>query len=52
MLPRILTRVVDWVRAHRQSGVEFVAQGSSTFVLIRTWKSGEFVSLAVASFDR
>ena len=52
MLPRILTRVVDWVRAHRQFGVEFVTHGSATCVFIRTWKAGEFVWVAVAIFDR
>ena len=52
MLPRILTRVVDWVRAHRQFGVEFVTHGSGTWVFIRTWKAGEFVRVAVAIIDR
>ena len=52
MLPRILTRVVDWVRAHRQFGVEFATHGSATWVFIRTWKAGEFVRVAVAIIDR
>ena len=52
MLPRILTRVVDWVRAHRQFGVEFVTHGSATWVFVRTWKAGEFVRVAVAIIDR
>ena len=52
MLPRILTRVVDWVRAHRQFGVEFATHGSATWVFIRVWKAGEFVRLAVAIIDR
>ena len=52
MLPRILTRVVDWVRAHRQFGVEFATHGSATGVSIRTWKAGEFVRVAVAIIDR
>ena len=52
MLPRILTRVVDWVRAHRQFGVEFVTHGSATWVFVRTWKAGEFVRVAVAMIDR
>ena len=52
MLPRILTRVVDWVRAHWQFGVQFSTHGSATWVYIRTWKSGEFVREAVAIIDR
>ena len=52
MLPRFLTRVVDWVRAHRQFGVEFATHGSATWVFIRTWKAGEFVRVAVAIIDR
>ena len=52
MLPRVLARVVDWMRAHRQFGVEFVTHGSSTWVFIRTWKSSEFVIVAVAIIDR
>ena len=52
MLPRFLTRVVDWVRAHRQFGVEFSTHGSATWVYIRTWKAGEFVRVAVAIIDR
>ena len=52
MLPRLLTRVVDWVRAHRQFGAEFATHGSTTWVFIRTWKAGEFVRVAVAMIDR
>ena len=52
MLPRILTRVVDWVRAHRQFGVEFSTHGSATWVYISTWKAGEFVRVVVAIVDR
>ena len=48
----VRARVVDWVRAHRQFGVEFVTQGSSTWVFIRTWKAFEFVRVAVAVIDR
>ena len=52
MLPRILTRVVDWVRAHRQFSVEFSTHSSATWVYIRTWKAGQFVRVAVAIIDR
>ena len=52
MLPRILTRVVDWVRAHRQFSVEFATHGSATWVYLRTWKAGKFVRVAVAIIDQ
>ena len=52
MLPRILTRVVDWVGAHRQFNVEFSTHGSANWGYIRTWKAGEFVRVAVAIIDR
>ena len=52
MPPRILTRVVDWVRAHLQFCLEFVTHGSGTWVFIRTWKSGEIFRLADAIIDR
>ena len=52
MHPRILARVVDWVRAHRQFSVEFSTHSSATWVYIRTWKAGEFVRVAVAIIDR
>ena len=52
MLPRILARMVDWVRAHRQFGVEFATFGSATWVFIRRWKASEFVRVAVAIIDR
>ena len=52
MLPRILTRVVDWVRTQRQFSVEFSTHGSETWVYIRTWKAGEFVRVPVAIIDR
>ena len=52
MIPRILARVVDWVRAHRQFSVEFSTHDSATWVHIRTWKAGEFVRVTVAIIDR
>ena len=52
MLPRILTRAVDCVRAHRQFGVEFPTHGSATWAYIRTWKTEKFVRVAVAIIDR
>ena len=52
MLPRILTRVVDWVRAHRLFNVEFSTHGAATWVYIRTWKTGGFVRAALAIIDQ
>ena len=52
MLPRILTGVVDWARAHQQFGMEFSTNGSSTWVYIKTWKAGDFVRVAVATIDQ
>ena len=52
MLPRILTRVVDRVRAHRLFSVEFSPHGSATWAYIRTWKAVEIVRVAVAIIDR
>ena len=52
MPPLILTRIVYWMRAHRQFSVEFSTHCSTTWVFIRTWKAGEFVRVAVAKIDR
>ena len=52
MLPRVLTRVVDWVRAHWQFGVELETHGLLIWVFKRTWKSTEFARVAVAIVDR
>ena len=52
IIPRILIRVVDWVRSHSQFGVEFSTHGFATWVYIKTWKAGEFVRIAVAIIDR
>ena len=52
MLPRLLARVVDGLRAHRHFGVKFATRGSATWVFIRTWNAGEFVRVAVAIIDR
>ena len=40
------------MRAHRQFGVEFAFHGCGTWVYIRTWKSGEFVTKTVAIIGR
>ena len=49
---RILTRVVDWVKAHRQFAVEFATHDSATWLYTRTWKSGDFVRVVVIIFER
>ena len=52
MLPRTLRRVVDRVRAHWHFGVKFATHGSATWLYIKTWKSSEFIRVAIAIIDR
>ena len=52
MLPRILGRVVEWVKAHKQFGLEFEDRGSRTWVFVRTWRRDSFYRVAVGVNDR
>ena len=52
MFPRILVRVVEWVRAHKQFGLEFEDRGSRTWVFVRTWPRDSFYRVAVGVIDR
>ena len=52
MFPRILGRVVKWVKAHKQFGLEFEDRGSRTWVFVRTWRRDSFYSVAVGVIDR
>ena len=52
MFPRILERVVNCMRPHRQFGVELDERCSFTWVFVRTWIKKEFVREAVAVIDR
>ena len=52
MFPRILVRVVEWVRAHKQFGLEFEDRGSHTWVFVRMWRRDSFYRVAVGVIDR
>ena len=50
--PRILARVVEWVKTHQQFGLEFEDRGSRSWVFVRTWRRDSFYRVAVAVIDR
>ena len=50
--PRILSRVVEWVKAHKQFGLEFEDRGSRIWVFVRTWRRDSFYRVAVGVIDR
>ena len=52
MFPRFLDRVVEWVKAQKQSGLEFEDRGSRTWVFVRTWRRDSFYRVAVGVIDR
>ena len=52
MFPRILDRVVEWVKAYKQFGLEFEDRGSHTWVFVRTWRRDSFYRVAVGVIDR
>ena len=52
MFPRILDRVVEWVKAHKQFGLEFEDCASRTWVFVRTWRRDSFYLVAVGVIDR
>ena len=52
MFPRALDRVVEWVKAHKQFGIEFEERGSRTLVFVRTWRRDSFYRVAVGVIDR
>ena len=47
MFPRFLGRVVEWVKAHKQFGLEFEDCGSRTWVFVRTCRRDSFYRVAV-----
>ena len=51
MFPRILERVVEWVKAHKQFGLEFEERGSRTWLFVRTWRRNSFYPVAVGVVD-
>ena len=52
MFPRILVRVVEWVKTHKQFGLDFEDRGSRTWVFVRTWQRDSFYRVAVGVIDR
>ena len=52
MFSRILVRVVKWVRAHKQFGLEFEDRGSHTWVFVRMWRRDSFYRVALGVIDR
>ena len=52
MFPGILDRVIEWVKAHKQFGLEFEDRGSRTWVFVRTWRRDSFYRVAVGVIDR
>ena len=52
MFPRILDRVVEGVKAHKQFGLEFEERVSRTWVFVRTWRRDSFYRVAVGVTDR
>ena len=50
--PRTLARVVEWVKTHKQFGLEFEDRGSRTWVFVRTWRRDSFYRVAVGVIDR
>ena len=43
-VPRILTHNVQWVKAHKQFGLELEERRSPVWVLLRTWRKEGFLS--------
>ena len=52
MFSQILDRFVEWVKAHKQFGLEFEDRGSRTWVFVRTWRRDSFYRVAVGVIDR
>ena len=52
IMPRILSRVVDWAKAHHSYSLEFKERGVSLWAFMRTWEKHTFRRVAVAVTDR
>ena len=52
MFPRILARVVEWVKTHKQFALEFEDRGARTWVFVRTWRLDSFYRVTVGVIDR
>ena len=51
MLPRILSRVVGWAKAHHFYSLEFEERGESLWAFARTWEKGTIRRVAVSVAD-
>ena len=52
MLPRILSLVVGWAKAHHFYSVEFEERDMELWAFMRTWEKDTFPRVAVAVTDR
>ena len=52
MLPRILSRVVGWAKAHHLYSIEFGERGMALWAFVRTWEKDTFRRVVVAVTDR
>ena len=52
VFPKILARVVEWVKTHKQFGLEFEDRGSRTWVFVRTRRRDSFYRVAVGVIAR
>ena len=51
MLPRNLSRVVGWAKAHQFYSLEFEERGESLWAFVRTWEKSTFRRVAVSVAD-
>ena len=52
MLPRLLSRMVGWAKAHHFYILEFEERGVALWAFKRTWEKDTFRRVAVAVIDR
>ena len=52
MLPKNLSRVVGWAKAHHFYSLEFDERGESLWAFVRTWEKGTLRRFAVSVADR
>ena len=52
MLPRVLSRLVGWAKAHQFYSLEFEERGVALWDFMRTWGKDTFRRVAVAVTDR
>ena len=52
MFPRFLVRITEWVKAHKQIGLQYEERRSHTWVILRKWRKKDFFHVAVGVIDR